>query len=153
MEKHTINTWGTHSFVILHKLCLTQIAVNWVEIIRIICTDRVFVDSKVNWGYVSMAAFNEMSQWFTFQILISSLPKLICSGNQDEIFNKKTDIQFSSHSWFWQVGTMRALHYTLLVLLLFKGEDRETRCDLYALLLVLEQQLLFHLYTHFFFPG
>lgn len=53
---------SAHSFEILQKRCLTQIAVNWVEIIRIICTDGAFVDRKVNWGYVSMAAFNEMSQ-------------------------------------------------------------------------------------------
>lgn len=91
MEKHAIKTRGAHSFVIQHKLCLTQIAVNWVEIIRIICADWAFVDSQVNRGYVSMAALNETSQWFAFQILISSLPKLICSGNQDEIFNKNTE--------------------------------------------------------------
>lgn len=47
---------------------------------------------------------------------------------------------------------MRALHCTLVVLLHFKDEARETRFDLYVLLFVLEE-LLFHLYTHFFFPG
>lgn len=139
--------------MILQKLHLTQIAANWVEIIRILCTDWAFADSEVNWGYVSMAAFNEMSQRFTFQILISSLPKLICSGNQDEIFNKKTDTELSIDSWFWQVGTMGALPYTLVVLLLFKDEARETRFDIYVLLFVLEEQLLFHLYTLLFFSG
>jgi len=100
VEKHTRNTGGTHSFVIGHKLCLTQIAVNWVEIVGIVCTDGAFADPKVNWGYVSMAALHETSQRFTLPILTSSLPKLICSGNQDEIFNKKTDTEFSSGSWF-----------------------------------------------------
>lgn len=118
--------------MLLHKLWLTQIAVNWVEIIRIRCTDWAFGDSQVHRGYVSMAALNEMSQRFTFQILISSLPKLICSGNQDEIFNKKPDTEFSSDAWFWQAGTARALHYTLGVWLRLRDKARETRFDLYV---------------------
>lgn len=54
---------------------------------------------------------------------------------------------------FDRSGPCGNCHSTLVASLLFKDDARETTFALHVLLFVLEEQLLFHLYTHCFLSG